>query len=164
MTPRIHTAFAIVSTVVVVAAVVRGFAIVGSPATKRAERLDDRRLDDLRAIAREIQTLVGLPQPGVMSKGVTKAAPNVASNKKVELARPLPKTLDELQKTIRTRRLNLRDPQTDQPYGYTIKSQTTYELCATFTTQRDSSAAIFWNHAAGEACFTINVLDPPPLY
>jgi hypothetical protein len=35
-------------------------------------------------------------------------------------------------------------------------------LCATFARSRDSDSQVFWNHAAGSACFTINVLDEPP--
>jgi hypothetical protein len=146
MTPRIHTLFAVISAIIVGLAVTWGFAIVDSPATKRIERLDERRLDDLRSIARELQTLVANP------------------DKKAGLKQPLPKTLDEAEKKVRTHRLNLRDPDTNQPYRYIVKNETTYELCATFTGRRESDASVFWNHPAGEACFMINVLDPPPYY
>jgi hypothetical protein len=58
--------------------------------------------------------------------------------------------------------LSLKDPETGQPYTYRVTGKTTYELCATFSLERKSEQNVFWNHPAGEHCFTINVLDPPP--
>ena len=144
MTPRIHAAIALVASVVVAFAVARGFVLVGSPATRRLERFDERRLQDLQTIAREIQSMVVNP------------------NKKETLKEPLPKTLEEAAKRARNERVNPRDPETGEPYRYTVKNETTYELCATFARPRDWDSRVFWNHPAGAHCFTINVLDPPP--
>ncbi len=58
MSPRIHVAFAVFASIVVVGTVVWGFVLVGSPSTRRLERFDQRRLDDLQAIAREIRLTV----------------------------------------------------------------------------------------------------------
>jgi hypothetical protein len=77
------------------------------------------------------------------------------------LKRPLPETLDELAELARFERINLIDPDTGQRYDYTVKDETTYELCATFTLERDSDVKVFWNHPSGTHCFTVNVLDPP---
>lgn len=142
MTPQVHTLFAVVATIVVGAAVAWGFAQVGSPMTKRLERLDERRLADLRTIAGEIQALVADPE------------------KKGHLKQPLPPTLDELAQRVRGSRLSISDPETGNPYRYTVKDQSTFELCATFARPRNSGTGLFWNHPAGEHCFTINVLDP----
>jgi hypothetical protein len=151
MSPRFHTAFALAATIVVVAAVGWGFILAGSPAARRLERFDDQRLRDLQTIAREIQSTV--------------ADPNVTNPKdKGSLKAPLPRTLEEAAKTARGEKINLRDPQTDEPYGYTVKNDTNYELCATFARPRDEDSGVFWNHAAGAHCFTINVVDPPPYW
>jgi hypothetical protein len=151
MSPRFHTAFALAASVVVVAAVAWGFILAGSPATRRLERFDDQRLRDLQTIAREIQSTV--------------VDPAVANPKdKGSLKAPLPKTLEEAAKSARGEKINLRDPETGESYGYTVKNDSTYELCATFARSRDEDSGIFWNHPAGVHCFTINVLDPPPYW
>ncbi len=143
MTARIHTMFSVASTLVVAVAVVWGFVLVGSPGTTRLQRLDQRRLDDLQTIFREIQSLCH------------------DEDIKDTLKRRLPQSLDELATLARRERINLSDPETGQPYRYAVTSETTYELCATFTLPRDSDSNVFWNHPAGERCFTINALDPP---
>jgi hypothetical protein len=144
MTLRSHAAFAIVASVVVVFAVAWGFFLVGSPATRRLERFDERRLQDLRTIAREIQSMVE------------------NHNKRGTLKEPLPKSLEQAAERARDERLNPRDPETNEPYRFLIKDETTYELCATFARKRDSDTRVFWNHPSGAHCFRINVLDPPP--
>jgi hypothetical protein len=144
VTLKTHAAFAIVASVVVAFAVAWGFFLAGSPATRRLEHLDERRLEDLRTVAREIQSMVEDPNNKGTLKGV------------------LPKTLEEAAKRARDERLNSRDPETHEPYRFRVKDSTTYELCATFARARDSDDSVFWNHPAGMCCFTINVLDPPP--
>ncbi len=144
MTPRFHAAFAVVASVAVAFAVGWGFVLAGSPATRRLERMDERRLQDLQTIAREIQWMV------------------VDPNKKGTLKAPLPKSLAEATQGARHAKLNPLDPETGEPYQYTVKGATTYELCVTFARQRDSDSQVFWNHPAGVHCFSIDVLDPPP--
>jgi hypothetical protein len=144
MTPRIHVAFAIVASAVVALAVAWGFVLVGSPAGRRLERFDERRLQDLQTIAREIRYMVE------------------DQNNKGSLKEPLPKTLEEAAKRARDEKVNPRDPETGEPYAYTVKNETTFDVCAKFARPRDSDSGVFWNHPAGTHCFTINVLDPPP--
>jgi hypothetical protein len=144
MTARAHAAFGVTASIVVMFAIVWGFVLVGSPTTRRLERLDEQRLRDLQSIASEIQSMVMNP------------------HKQGELKEPLPKTLDEALQRARSARLNPRDPETGEPYRYTVKGETTYELCATFVRRRDADFSVFWNHPAGAHCFTISVLDPPP--
>jgi hypothetical protein len=144
MTARTHAAFAVAASIVVTFAVVWGFVLAGSPPTRRLERLDEHRLRDLQAIARAIRSMVEDP----IKKGALKE--------------PLPKTLEEAAKRARDERLSPRDPETGEPYRYTVKNATTFEICATFARRRDSDDRVFWNHPAGTHCFTINVLDPPP--
>lgn len=142
---RFHATFAALATVAVAAAVGWGFFLVGSPGTRRMERFDEQRLQDLQAIAREIRDLsVEVDQPS-------------------RLKQSLPQSLEGVADKARVERVKLRDPETGQPYQYTVKGESTFELCATFTMSRDSDESVFWNHPAGAHCFTIDVLDPPPM-
>ncbi len=143
MTKRTHLVFSVVSSIVVVVAIVWGVVVVGSPAKARVQRFDQQRLEDLRTIFREVQSLCQDPDI------------------KKELKRALPETLDELAAQARTERINLTEPETEHRYVYTVKDETTYELCATFSLERDSDAEVFWNHASGRHCFTVDALDPP---
>ncbi len=71
MTPAFHRIFAILATLSVVASVAWGFTIVGSPDTRRQERMDDRRLEALRDIQREIQELlIDSEEPGVLRRAL----------------------------------------------------------------------------------------------
>jgi hypothetical protein len=143
MTTRIHVVFSVVFSVVVLWAVVWGVVVVGTPGTARLQRVDERRLDDLQTIFREVQSLCRDPDI------------------KHELKRALPVTLDELAALARSERISLTDPETRQRYEYTVKDGTTYDLCATFSLERDSDVEVFWNHPSGRHCFTVDALDPP---
>jgi hypothetical protein len=143
MTKRTHVIFSVVMSMVVVATVVWGVVVVGTPGTVRLRRFDHRRMEDLQTISREIQSLCHDPDI------------------KDRLKRALPATLDELAAIARSERISLTDPETGQPYLYEVKDGTTYELCATFALVRDSDLEVFWNHPAGPHCFTVDALDPP---
>ncbi len=145
MSRRFHVLFAVLATVAVVTAIGWGFFLVGSPGTRRLERFDEQRLHDLQAIAREIHSLTVEPE------------------EPPRLKRPLPPSLAELADQARGERVTLKDPETGAAYRYRVTGESTFELCATFTSARESDASVFWNHPAGEHCFTIDVLDPPPL-
>jgi hypothetical protein len=143
MTERTHVIFSVASSVVVLVAVAWGVALAGSPSTVREQRFDQRRLEDLQTIFREVQSLC------------------YDSDMKDELKRELPDTLDELAALARSERVNWADPETNERYVYTVKDDHTYELCATFSLERDSDAEVFWNHPPGRHCFTIDALDAP---
>ena len=143
MTTKTHLVFSVAMSMVVVVAVVWGIVVVGTPGTARLQRFDHQRLQDLRTIFREVQSLCQDPDI------------------KAELKRALPDTLDELAALARSERINLIDPETGQPYVYTVRDGTTYEFCATFSLKRDSDVEVFWNHPSGRHCFTVDALDPP---
>ena len=143
MTTRIHVAFSVVLSLGVVVAVVWGAVLVGSPGTARLQRFDQQRLQDLQTIFREVQSLCHDPDI------------------KNELKRALPDTLDDLAALARSERINLTDPETGERYVYRVKDGTKYELCATFSLERNSDVEVFWNHRSGRHCFTVNALDPP---
>lgn len=142
MTPRMHAAFGVLASALVLFAIAWGFVIVGSPGTRRLERIDEQRLRDLQTIVREIRSMV-------------------TDWDEKKLKAPLPATLDEAAERARGESIPLRDPETGEAYGYAVKSETTFELCATFSLTRESNSNVFWNHPAGRHCFTIDVLDPP---
>lgn len=146
MNSRLHLAFTSVSAVVIALALFWGFFLVGSPAARRLERFDEQRLRDLQNIARAIQTLVEDP------------------NEKGKLKASLPPTLADASRENQGALMNLFDPETGEEYRYRVKADGTYDLCATFSEARHSTESVFWNHPAGEHCFTINPADPPPFY
>lgn len=143
MTARAHLLASVAMSVVVLVAVVWGVVLVGSPATARHQRFDHQRLQDLQTIFREVQSLCRDPDI------------------KDSLKRPLPGSLEELAGWARSERIPLSDPETQERYSYTVRDATTYELCATFSLQRDSDVEVFWNHPSGRHCFTVDALDPP---
>lgn len=143
MTASVHRVFALVATIVVAAAVAWGFVVAGGPQLRRTERMDERRLEDLRTIHAEILGLVRDPL------------------KKDVLKQPLPKSLQELATRARQRRIPLEDPVTGAPYEYRVTGESTYVLCATFERPRDATYDVFWNHPAGRHCFTVDAKDPP---
>ncbi len=128
MTHRIHPVLSVVASMVVVISIVWGMTLVGSPGTARIHRFDQQRLRDLKTIFREVQSLCHDP------------------NIRDELKRPLPETLDELAMLARSERISLADPETGQPYGFTVRDKTTYELCAAFSLELNSDVEVFWNH------------------
>ena len=143
MKTRMHVAFSAVSSMAVVVAVIWGVALVGSPGAARLRRFDQHRLQDLQTIFREIQSLCR------------------DQNIKHELKRALPGSLDELALIARSERINVADPETGERYAYAVTDDVTYELCASFSLERDSDAEVFWNHPSGRHCFTVDALDPP---
>ena len=147
MTARLHAAFGVVASLIVGFAVVWGFVLAGSPSTRRDQLIDDRRLQDLQAIARAIQTQV------------TDEGPYVPDGTKRKLKHSLPKTLDDVARNDRSERLRLLDPESGEPYAYKVVNSKQYTLCATFNRPRDADLRVFWNHPAGEHCFTIDVLE-----
>ena len=134
---------------VITGSVVLGFAMAGSPVTARLRRLDEKRIEDLRAIHRAIQ---------VMATRRTNA-------NAVEMTRALPKTLGEVAEYQANKevghRLDLVDPESGEQYAYAVTGDTTYELCATFELARDKKRDLFWNHPAGKHCYQFNAQSPP---
>ncbi len=145
----LHAQFRWLSIVIVLVAVVWGFFIIGSPSYGRAEKLDEARVNDLRAIQSEIFNQVwegrawepkGVPPP-------------------TKLPKPLPETLDEVAANATFQKLRIMDPETEQPYEYIISTPSIFKLCATFTLARDQQYDIFWDHSAGYHCYEFDALS-----
>jgi membrane protease YdiL (CAAX protease family) len=131
---------------VVLASIILGFFIIGTPADQRERRFDEERLLDLQVMQNEIV--------------------NYWSQKDA-----LPQVLDDLEDSISGYRAPT-DPQTKEPYEYNILGGLTFELCATFgRPSNDSgmslepdyyrafSASYNWGHEAGRTCFE-RTIDP----
>lgn len=138
--------FAIAAAVIAGIALTLGFIVVGSPFTVRLRKLDDRRVEDLRAIHAAIQRMV-IERP----------------TDKPKLKRPLPSTLDEVAAHVRSEQyqseLSLHDPQTGAVYVYRVTGETQYELEATFTLSRSRKQDMFWNHPAGTHVYQFDAMD-----
>lgn len=125
---RVGAAVAIVSMVAALWA-------AGSPFHQRLLRLDARRVDDLRAIQRSVETYC--EREGV-----------------------LPATLDSLADTPATFVRNIADPVTGKPYGYDRVDGDSYTLTATFDLPSDQDQPVwnrdgFFQHGAGERAFRL---------
>jgi hypothetical protein len=129
-------------------AIVLGFSLAGSPITARQHKMDEKRVDDLRAIQ------------GVIQQMTTKRV-----NGEIQVTRLLPKTLEKVAEYQQQRQgalaLNLSDPDTGVKYVYAVTGEHTYELSANFALARDNQHDLFWNHAAGKHSFKVNLVSPP---
>lgn len=141
---RLGTLFQWKATAIVLVGLAWAFMLVGNPSTQRERRLDDQRVSDLQAIMSELTNQVRGPQRDP-------ATPP-------ELLKAIPATLQELADSAQYQRLRLVDPETSEPYGYTVKDRDTVELCATFAESRSRDYDISWDHPAGRFCYTIDLL------
>ncbi len=130
----------------VLAAIVGGFFVVGSPAKQRDRRFDERRVNDLQVLQSEVV--------------------NYWNQKDT-----LPANLSDLASSI-TGFIPPTDPETSQSYEYSRKSDLAFALCANFNlanTYEDGKRAVpmmypqpyyqNWSHGAGRVCFD-RTLDP----
>lgn len=139
---------AAIAGVVVLASIVGGFFIVGSPATQRKRGLDDQRISHLQMIQNE------------------------AVNYWVQKSR-LPKNLDDLKSDI-TGFVPQVDPETNIAYEYKVNGALSFDICANFNLEYSAKGAsgmarpmaypgdVYannWDHAAGRVCFTRKI-DP----
>lgn len=142
---------AIAATVVIIAAVIAGIVLTEGPGTARAERFDQERLNNLSALAQLI-------------------------NDHFNSHDVLPETIGAFSDDASYERIST-DPRTNAPYPYTILSETSYRLCATFETNGPHEFGIYgriaWDLAAtpptveprtiegsGEQCFVISITKP----
>ncbi|MBM3789746.1 MAG: hypothetical protein FJW35_05280 [Acidobacteria bacterium] len=144
--------FVAAACLVVAAAVAAGFWMLGSPARQRELSADRQRVDDLKAIARELHRRWELDSHGK--------------------DRRLPASLDELVAPGGQRLDWLSDPVTGAPYGYQARPDGTYELCAVFATDSAEmdprpdarQGRSFWRHRRGRHCFVLDASRPSAEY
>lgn len=139
----IHVRYRWLSIAVVLIAFVSGFFIVGSPASGRDQRFDDRRVEDLRAINNAIYE-------HVYGSGRWDPSPTKL--------REIPTTLEEVAESSVYQVLNITDPETGELYGYEVEGEQ-FRVCATFAQERTQQFDAFWNHPAGYHCFESDITD-----
>jgi hypothetical protein len=131
---------------VVIASVVGGFFIMGTPQEQRALRFDQDRVYHLQDLQRNLTTYY--------------------QQKEV-----LPERLEDLEDPLIGFYLPV-DPETEKEYDYSKTGDLTFELCATFNTESKESknvnrrpdyygfdSSISWEHKAGHTCFE-RTIDP----
>jgi hypothetical protein len=130
--------FAVAASLIVCAVLVIGVVKLGSPERQREAAADRRRLDDLQSIARAIYYR-------------HTQNPNT---------QPLPASLGELPGGVQQQ---TADPVTGVPYEYRPGAGTSYQLCATFSTDGKDDlqgwqpySREFWSHPKGHHCFELN--------
>jgi hypothetical protein len=142
---RLDWTFGTTSVALVALVVIAGFGIVESPFQARLRRFDERRMDDLIEIQQTIERQV----VEYMRDG------------ELRLKRPLPRSLEEVAEFVAQdeygRDLRIVDPQTGKKYEYSVKSETSYELCAEFSLEEKSQYR-GRNHPAGRYCFVEDVI------
>jgi hypothetical protein len=140
MKARSETLFAVLCTIVALAALIAGWVFVGSPSEARLVRLDAMRATDLATISRMI------------------------ANYRLT-SETLPQTLVELQRSQPNSSPNFKDP-AGQPYEYTVKDSFAYELCANFDRVAETSTpsarlySVFEKHGLGRQCFSLEARPP----
>jgi hypothetical protein len=144
--------FGIGAVLAVLLTIAGGFILTGSPQTQRLLAFDRQKTNDLQTI-----------QYQVVNYWQQKQA--------------LPKTLAELEDPISGFRAPF-DPQTKEPYGYTVKGKLSFELCGTFNKEAQASDAqgafarpvmsgygsdalanATWEHGVSKQCFA-RTIDP----
>jgi len=119
-----------VALALVLAAVVAGLFIVGSPSNERARRLDEQRVGALQNISAMVDSYWTAHSS-------------------------LPASLAALANDPRLS-VDTKDPETREEYGYRTRSEREYELCATFDRETgEDPSSPFWTHGAGRRCFEI---------
>lgn len=131
--------------VLVVATIISGFFLIGTPGDARAVRFDQERVNDLSTIQMHLIDYYRAKET-------------------------LPQELGELEDSIRFGEIPT-DPDTGESYGYVRTASTSFELCATFAreaagdalyTGRPYAPGVFesdWSHPEGEHCFPRDI-DP----
>ena len=128
---------AVAAVTAVIASVVAGLLVIGSPSEERARRVDARRVADLQGI---------------------KSATDLYWTRHARL----PASLDELTSEPGVR-LSTADPESSEGYGYQALDSLRYEVCASF--ERESGeisgrpARDLWAHGAGRQCFRLRAED-----
>lgn len=136
----------------IVASIIAGLLVSGSPATQRRYALDQQRLNQLSQIH------YGLEQYARLHEGT------------------LPTNINDLIQEQPHLNQTILDPATAIPFAYRpLTTTSTYEICATFdlptspedtysapypVVQGDSSSLLRLGHTAGNTCYTLTIFLP----
>jgi hypothetical protein len=125
---------AFVTCIAIVVVIILGFRVLGGPGTQRLIRSDERSVRSLAELAQKIQ-----------QKWRTSHS-------------ELPPTLESFSDKEK------QDPLTHKPFVYHPKSNTAYELCATFATdnRHQDPGEGAWRHPKGDFCFQFDTTQSVP--
>jgi hypothetical protein len=140
--------FTAISTAAVVAAIVAGFWLLGSPGKQRLLALDSQRVQDLSSMVSEINA------------DLSPITPTGANAPAKALPKELPAHISD----------RYKDPDTQQPYSYQRISDQAYQLCANFAMASNSNQQsqnfplgdARWQHPAGRHCYEFEKLAYQP--
>jgi hypothetical protein len=145
---RLRKWFLVDASILVIASIVYGFVVMGSPGEIRTLRFDERRVSDLQSIQWQVVNFWQQKQK-------------------------LPALLSELEDPLSGFRVPT-DPKTSEAYGFVPKTQLSFDLCADFelpSAQRIDrgfqpyhiaepyTESENWEHVAGKVCFS-RTIDP----
>ncbi len=145
---KLHRVFVVPSWLIVIGVVLWGMFVIDSPFEQRFKRLDDVRVQHLRTIQQEIYNIVYEGTDRYNNGRPYTRLPN-----------PLPATLQEVVDQAQYQRPTIADPISGAEYRYIVDG-TDFSLCAIFGAERDQEYDIFWNHPAGDHCFSFDALNP----
>lgn len=145
------------ATCLVAVSIIAAAAVMGSPASFRARRLDEQRVENLRTISRTLKEYYQAKKklPESLSAFAHDFLPDYGPDYAVKT----------------------RDPETGEGYEYTVTGPQAYRLCATFQTLADGSPDgatyyrlggdfigpnNFWRHGVGRQCFDFTVKTAKP--
>lgn len=121
----------------VVATVIGGIMLLGSPTKERMRKLDERRIENLIKITNAINLY------WTRHKG-------------------LPPSIEELSREPGINIMPL-DPETGQSYEYKVLDEKNYQLFANFAydtaEEQNTHQKVFWSHGIGRQCFYLEVKE-----
>lgn len=120
---------AVIVSLCVITAITRGLFVLGPIQEQRDLRLDRQRIADLQRIVAAVDAYA-------------------------DANKSLPESLEALGKTPGFV-LDIADPESGKPYGYTKRSSDTYELCAEFAMPSGAETDFQWAHRSGRSCFLL---------
>lgn len=138
LTSKSRKIWRILTGVVILASIVWGFSVLGSPASQRAYKYDEQRVNDLMSLSNQISSYYNQTENFLF-----------------------PRSFDDLVKDGKYGFVPV-DPQTGQRYEFEPLGPTRYQLCAVFNkatpSMQNSSRGmpyenVSWQHPAGRHCY-----------
>lgn len=150
VSPKCRKMRPIVMAVIILASIIWGFSVLGSPATQRNMKYDNQKIMNLQEIQWQVINYW-------------------------QMNGALPVSLEEMELNKEYFVTVPTDPQLKKSYGYEKTGEMTFKLCAEFNKENKAGQNGYgaqanypkgsviqnenWNHGAGEQCFT-RVVDP----
>ena len=132
LTSSLRKVSVIVTSILVIAAIVVGFMVIGSPRTQRLMKYDQAKVSDLQNLASQVRSFY-------------------------EISKVLPTSLEQMSQSNSYGGYSFLDTQTQKPYTYKIVSDGIFEVCAEFNLDGTVPAAKSNEYAYNERYIDFNV-------